>query len=231
MRPNFKHIVLRAAVAFVLALLTWACGEDTIDRRYTDYRTDIVTYLGVSDGGAEFELLRRDDSTAITLQSNVTLNSSFKPGTRVLLRYDWADNLADGAMRRIDAYHVASIVSDSLRYTIKPLNEYLAQMEPVRLLSLWRTGDYVNLRCQAEYTGKSRHFYLLLDSATWQHDTVDCYLVNNTHGDTTYHWREAYASFYVGNIWHRSTCRTLRIHMNDVAHPSQTTYDFTKITM
>ena len=211
----------------LMALLLVACGEEEIDHRYTDYRTDIVTYLGNEGTGAAFNLLRRDDSTSVTLLSDIKLDAKVKVGQRILLRYDWADK-AMGDMRRIVAYGVATIVSDSLRYNVKPLAEYLNQMEPVRLMSIWRTGGYLNLRCQAEYTGKSRYFYLLLDSATVGRDTIHCYLVNNTQGDTTYHWREAYASFYVGNAWNRSTCHTMRVHLNDAANPGRQTYDFTK---
>lgn len=227
MNNHRLNILSRIALLMgVLMLMLVACGEEDVDRRYTDYRLDIVTFMG-NDGGARFELLRRDDSTAVLLQSDVALGTSFKPGNRVLLRYDWADH-ATGNNRRINAYGISAIVSDSLRYTVKPLSEYLNQMEPVKLLSIWRTGDYLNLHCQAEYTGKSRHFYLLLDSATARQDTVHCYLVNNTHGDTTYHWREAYASFYVGSIWNRPSCRTMRIHINDAAFPERATHDFNK---
>lgn len=215
-----------ALLMSVFLLMLVACSDEDVDRRYTDYRLDVVTYLA-HDGGARFELLRRDDSTSLLLQSNVTLGQSFKVGNRVLLRYDWADN-ATGNIRRINAYGISAIVSDSLRYTVKPLSEYLSQMEPVKLLSIWRTGDYLNLHCQAEYTGKARHFYLLLDSATARQDTVHCYLINNTHGDVTYHWREAYASFYVGSIWNRPSCRTMRIHINDAAFPARATHDFDK---
>ena len=214
-------------IVLTLLLTLVACGDEDIDRRYTDYRTDIVTFLDNDEQGAVFELLRRDDSTAVTLLGNLALGNGVKPGQRVLLRYDWADRLA-ADRRRVMVYGVATIVSDSLRYTVKPLSDYLDQMEPVKLLSIWRTGDYLNLRAQVEYTGKARHFYLLLDSATVKADTAHCYLVNNTHGDTTYHWREGYASFFVGNLWHRPGLRTMRVHVNDDNHHGVTTYDFDK---
>ncbi|MBR6432391.1 MAG: hypothetical protein IKS64_06010, partial [Muribaculaceae bacterium] len=83
----------------VLMLMLVACSDEDIGRRYTDYRLDVVTFMG-NDGGARFELLRRDDSTALLLQSDVTLGTSFKVGNRVLLRYDWADH-ATGNNRRI----------------------------------------------------------------------------------------------------------------------------------
>ena len=76
------------------------CGDEDIARRYTDYRTDIVTYLGDDANGARFELLRRDDSTSVVLQSDVKLDK-VKVGQRVLLRYDWADRNGQGDSRLI----------------------------------------------------------------------------------------------------------------------------------
>ena len=59
------HKVLFAVRCSLLAIciLLVCCGDEDIARRYTDYRTDIVTYLGDDANGARFELLRRDDST------------------------------------------------------------------------------------------------------------------------------------------------------------------------
>lgn len=212
--------------AYLLTQLLVACGDEDIDRRYTDYRTDIVTFMGNNASGAQFQLLGRDDTDSTLLQSTVTLVNQYKHGQRVLLRYDYAGD-ATTSRRAIAAYGVAAIISDTLRYTVQPLSHYLEQMEPVKLASIWRTRDYINLRCQAEYTGKPRQFYLLLDSTTWHNDTVHCYLVNNTLGDTTYHWREAYASFYVGGIWNRPSCRAMSVHISDASRrPS--TYHFLK---
>lgn len=201
-------LALTAAVA--------SCDDDKdIDPRYTDYRYDVVTYRGTEGGTARFDLVARDDDGMTVLTAAAAIDTAIHQGQRVLIRYNFADSSRAGGARRINLYQTVRITYDSLRYTVNPLSYYLDQMEPVRLRSIWRTGDYLNLNCQVEYTGKPRHFYLLLDSATHRRDTVDCYLVNNTFGDTTYHLRTGYASFFVGSVTRVPTCQVLRVRLNN----------------
>ena len=202
--------------------------EEQIADSLTHYRYDIVTYMG-SDaaGNARFELVGRDDSASVMLTARYTMASTVQPWQRVLLRYDWADARNGGAERAVEVYGCTSILSDSLRYTAQPLEHYLVDIEPLKMRSIWRTGEFINLHCQLPYTGKSRHFYLLLDSTTWRNDTVHCHLVHRIYTDTTYHWRDAYASFNVGNIWKLPSCRTLRLHITEDRN-ADAIYDFNK---
>ena len=208
--------------ASLLALASCDKQED-IDRAYTDYRYDIVTYLGLSDRGAVFEYLGRGDSTAIRLQSTVKVND-VKAHQRVLLRYDFADQ-ATGAERYINVYGCSAIISDSLRQTATP--DTLPRHQ-VKLRSLWRTGEFINLHCQVEYTSKARTFMLVADGNGLDDDTVDCYLVHDLRGEQATFWRDCYASFNVGALWHKPTFKCLRVHLNDVTFPDTEYYDFNK---
>ena len=217
MKRNGSHILATTTMLVLLITAMISCDkENDIDKAYTDYLYDFVTYLGKqADGTTTFELESRDNGPVTTLiAGDVDIPKGVDEGNRVLLRYApaGADN---GNSRHIYAYAVNAIISDSLRYTIKPLETYLQGNSPVKLRSLWRTGNYLNFHGQLEYTGKSRHFYLLLDSTTAKRDTVECYMVHNVFGDTTYHWRECYASFYVGVMWKRPSCRVMRVHIGD----------------
>lgn len=220
------HIALLVLGATML--LANCDDEEQIADSLTHYRYDIVTYMG-SDaaGNARFELVGRDDSASVMLTARYTMASTVQPWQRVLLRYDWADARNGGAERAVEVYGCTSILSDSLRYTAQPLEHYLVDIEPLKMRSIWRTGEFINLHCQLPYTGKSRHFYLLLDSTTWRHDTVHCHLVHRIYTDTTYHWRDAYASFNVGNIWKLPSCRTLRLHITEDRN-AHAIYDFNK---
>lgn len=227
MNHRLPHIIW-SLIALIAALM--ACNDShDIDRAYTDYRYDIVTYMGCDDDSHEvFRLQGRDDNPAITLLATGThAPQGSNPGRRLLLRYDFADAAGD-SVRHINAYAATAIISDSMRYTLKPVAQYLQNNTPVKLRTVWRTGDYLNLHGQLEYTGKSRHFYLLVDSSTWNRDTVHCYLVHNVFGDTTRHWREFYASFYIGATWKRNPKQVLRFHADDLVRPEVTYRDFTK---
>ena len=211
-------------LAVLLALASCDKQED-IDRAYTDYRYDIVTYLGQNGTGAIFEYLGHGDSAAITLQSRVKV-SDVETHQRVLLRYDFADNATTAATRNIDVFGCSGIVSDSLRMFMESPDSL--PRHRVKLRSLWRTGEFINLHCQLEFTGKKRTFMLVADGNTLTNDTVHCYLTHGLQGETGTFWRDCYASFNVGALWRKDTFHCLRIHLNDVTFPDIEYYDFNK---
>ena len=221
MNTALRHLPIMLLAA--LLALTSCDKQEDIDRAYTDYRYDIVTYLGQNATGALFEYLGRDDSSSIMLQSSVTV-SDVKAQQRVLLRYDFTDQRG-GASRDIDVYSCSAIFSDSLRMIETP--DSLPRHQ-VKMRSIWRTGEFINLHCQVEYTSKARTFMLVADANTLASDTVHCNLTHSLRGETGTFWRDCYASFNVGALWKRNTFHCLRIHVNDVTFPDTEYYDFTK---
>ena len=219
---QLKHLsILMAALLIVLV----SCDkQEDIDRAYTDYRYDIVTYLGQNDMGALFEYIGHGDSASVMLQSHVSL-SDVKTHQRVLLRYDFLDKSTSGN-RDIDVYGCSRIISDSLRMTM--VSPDSIPRHEVKLRSMWRTGEFINLHCQAEYTNANRSFMLVADGNTLANDTVECYLMHDLRGELGTFWRDCYASFNVGAMWHRDSFHCLRIYVNDVTFPSTKYYDFIK---
>lgn len=212
-------------IAILAAVFTSCDKQDDIDRAYTDFRYDIVTYLGQNAIGAVFEYLGHGDSATVTLQSAVDISKDAKVNHRVLLRYDFADQVP-GNRRDINVYSCNTIFNDSLRMTMDSPDS-LPQHE-VKLRSLWRTGEFINLHCQVEYTGKNRTLMLVADGNTLEQDTVDCYLAHGLRGESGTFWRDCYASFNVGALWKRPSFRCLRVHVNDLTFPDTDYYDFTK---
>ena len=219
---QLRHLTI-LLLAAILGLASCDKQED-IDRAYTDYRYDIVTYLGQNDTGALFEYLGRGDSAAVKLQSRVSVKD-VKTNQRVMLRYDFADTRV-GDSRDINVYGCSGIISDSLRQT-QASPDSLPQHE-VKLRSLWRTGEFINLHCQVEYTGEARTFMLVADGNTLSDDTVYCYLLHDLRGKQGTFWRDCYASFNVGALWRKPTFKCLRIYLNDVTFPDTEYYDFNK---
>jgi hypothetical protein len=219
---HLRHLPILLITA-ILALTSCDKQED-IDRAYTDYRYDIVTYLGENGTGAVFEYLGHGDSATVKLQSRVSV-SDVKTHQRVLLRYDFADK-ATGAERDINVYGCNGIFSDSLRQTQASPDSLPCQ--EIKLRSLWRTGEFINLHCQVEYTGKARTFMLVADGNTLKDDTVHCYLVHDLRGERATFWRDCYASFNVGALWRKDSFHCLRIHLNDLTFPETEYYDFIK---
>lgn len=225
-----SHASRLLALLLAVAALS-ACqdrGDD--DTRIVEWRYDFVTYMGYSGSTATFEYLGRGDSAAIVLRaSGLDKPGHLATGQRVLLYYTVTGTPSPG-VRDVQAryYTSGNVVSDSLRVNTKPVEQYA--MHPIKLRSLWRTGGYINLRGQVEYTGHPRQLYLMADGATLDSDTVDVYLVHDLMQgqDSTRFWRNCYGSFYVGEAWYKPSCRVMRVHVRDVVRPQATCYDFAK---
>ena len=220
---KLRHLPIVLLMA-LLALVSCDKQGD-IDRSYTDFRYDIVTFLGYNTRGAVFEYLGRDDSSSVKLQSTVDLGNEVKTMQRVLLRYDYL-SAGNGDSRDIAVYGCNAIFSDSLRQSMASPDSL--PRHQVKLRSLWRTGEFINLHCQVEYTGAKRSFLLVADGNTLERDTVDCYLLHDLRGAQPSFWRDCYASFNVGALWRKDSFRCLRVHLNDVTFPDTEYYDFIK---
>ncbi len=225
-----SHASRLLALLLAVAALSACHGSDDDDTRIVEWRYDFVTYTGYSGSTATFEYLGRGDSAAIVLRaSGLDKPGHLATGQRVLLYYTVTGTPSPG-VRDVQAryYTSGNVASDSLRVNTKPVEQYA--MHPIKLRSLWRTGGYINLRGQVEYTGHPRQLYLMADGATLDGDTVDVYLVHDLMQgqDSTRFWRNCYGSFYVGEAWYKPSCRVMRVHVRDVVRPQATCYDFAK---
>jgi hypothetical protein len=225
-----SHASRLLALLLAVAALSACHGQRDDDTRIVEWRYDFVTYMGYSGSTATFEYLGRGDSAAIVLRaSGLDKPGHLATGQRVLLYYTVTGTPSPG-VRDVQAryYTSGNVASDSLRVNTKPVEQYA--MHPIKLRSLWRTGGYINLRGQVEYTGHPRQLYLMADGATLDSDTVDVYLVHDLMQgqDSTRFWRNCYGSFYVGEAWYKPSCRVMRVHVRDVVRPQATCYDFAK---
>lgn len=225
-----SHASRLLALLLAVAALSACHGSDDDDTRIVEWRYDFVTYMGYSGSTATFEYLGRGDSAAIVLRaSGLDKPGHLATGQRVLLYYTVTGTPSPG-VRDVQAryYTSGNVASDSLRVNTKPVEQYA--MHLIKLRSLWRTGGYINLRGQVEYTGHPRQLYLMADGATLDGDTVDVYLVHDLMQgqDSTRFWRNCYGSFYVGEAWYKPSCRVMRVHVRDVVRPQATCYDFAK---
>lgn len=225
-----SHASRLLALLLAVAALSACHGSDDDDTRIVEWRYDFVTYMGYSGSTATFEYLGRGDSAAIVLRaSGLDKPGHLATGQRVLLYYTVTGTPSPG-VRDVQAryYTSGNVASDSLRVNTKPVEQYA--MHPIKLRSLWRTGGYINLRGQVEYTGHPRQLYLMADGTTLDGDTVDVYLVHDLMQgqDSTRFWRNCYGSFYVGEAWYKPSCRVMRVHVRDVVRPQATCYDFAK---
>ena len=207
--------------SFLAILLLASCDrshDGTLDDSYEKQLVDIVTYTGLdNDGHATFQLVGRDDEPCVNLFSNANAPEKVQVNGRMLLTYAVNHRASDNSSWNIDAISYSRIISDSIRINVNPLDTY--QMRPIKVTSIWRTGEFINLHGQAETTNRNRLMYMMIDTDTKYKETVDAYLVHdllNTPEDSVFYWREFYMSINIGALKSaNSPCRTLRIYLNN----------------
>ena len=220
------------AIFCLLLIVLAACDrshDGTLDESFETQMVDIVTYTGLdNDSHATFRLDGRDDDPAVTLFSNVGAPNKIKENERLLLTYSINHRASDNSYWNIDAIGYSRIINDSIRVNANPLDTY--SMRPIKLISTWRTGEFINLHGQAETTNKNRYLYMMIDRDTKYNDTVQAYLVHdllNTPSDSIFQWREFYMSINVAALKSpNAPCHVLRLNFNDENNPKVTYRDF-----
>ena len=116
MKRLFDILLLVALLATVLV----ACSDDNepSDEKQDNFRYDVVTYDGFSDGVAQFTFIPRLDAPEITYVGRMSENPKIKAGQRVLLNY-FVPAEAKGAKQDVIINGVSAIFSDTLRYADK----------------------------------------------------------------------------------------------------------------
>lgn len=223
---------MKATIHILLALIAvaiTACSDDDY-YHYGDFRYDMVTYMGrdKTSGSDIYINYPANDNPATTLidpsASASASSSDIAVGDRGLLNYV-VDSRNNYNSLNITVRGFTQAITDSLRYTHNI--ESLA-MDSIRLNSIWRTGEYINMYCRVKYTDNVRLLALVMDYDTWHQDTVHCYMSHNMMGAQAYFWRRCYMSFNISSVWNLQSCRVVRVHLNDVTYPDHQYYDFIK---
>lgn len=213
----------------IISTAATSCNDDDEYYQYGDFRFDMVTFVG-QDGNASGDTYINypaDDITPVTMIDQSAAASTaggLDSGDRILLNYIVDSRNSDGSLN-ITARSYTRAITDTLRMVPTDTS---VPMDSINLNSIWRTGKYINIYCRVRYTEYARIMALVADYTTFNDDTVHCYLMHNMMQAPTYFWRRCYMSFDISSVWNLQSCKTVRVHINDVAYPELKYYDFTK---
>lgn len=193
-------------------LLLSGCGNDSVDYP-TDYRyVDILTVLK-NDKGMILEKVGINDDETIKMTTNQWVDADLEKGRRVIAEYSVeADRLNQRPMP-IKLHQMGFIQFDTIQF--QPMNMIENSSCPkIEIISLWRTGNFINLQSKIAYDGKSQLYTIVADDMTADKAIVECYLLNKGElvGDNSI-YRHSYASFYIGDIWDSPTLERVRIYL------------------
>lgn len=200
--------------ALMFVMLAYAsCSRPGIDAEVAMDYVEIVTYEGFSNGNSVFTFRKVDDSPLITLTSPTALGDDIAPGSRMLIGYTNATNdpFASGP---IDLYMARRITQSTAVTKWDDIYNHW-DIDPVWLSSIWRSGDYINLRVRLTYTDQPRLFALVLEPSTAETEWPTFYLAHIMAESTDYHDREYYASFSIRDFHNRQGVKGVKVMIND----------------
>lgn len=223
---NLKTII-RLTLLCLTPLLA-ACSDSADGPSIAIYR-NIVTFAGNGPVTANFTFREIDDSPLVTLGVRGSLNDERIPaGTRLLMTYSLPDDKTYGE----DCFDVRlrglqTIYTD----TIAPLpySEIEQLKKPVRLTTIYRTGEFINLTASMpELSG--RKYFLRADEATLDADTVRVYLSTSVPEEKPSYNSTQTVSVDISPIWDIPTLRAISVEVENSNNPNRTKFIFPKTT-
>lgn len=194
-----------------LLMLACSCSDDDFGPAAQLCET-IVSFAGNSGDKALFEYQAIDDSPVVTLTVAGNLKGDVRPGTRLLIRYRLPSTANPAESAEVELLGLRHILTDTV--TTAPLPDRTEQLTPIYLLTIQRSGQWIDLGTRMPQTRK-RSLRITTSGATDAGGIADLWLdaeIDDT--DPTYN-SPTQGSVWIGPVWERSDVRGVRIHVNN----------------
>lgn len=202
-----------------------SCNDDE-PYSYGDFSYDMVTYAGENGGNSVFTFQSYNDSPLITLTAANLSRPGLKVGQRLLLNYIVNEDLG-GNSKNVEVKGFLKVNTDTV--TILPQETIdTLKCNEVKIKSVWRTGNYLNVRCLLEYTEKPRRLFLASTGLPDESGMIQSYQIQDLMGAQTFYWFETYLSYYIEPVWESGAGTGLRYNVVDLTYPDVKYYDFLK---
>lgn len=218
-----KHLYWTA-----LALLAASCSvnDDTVDGPVQMSLSDIVTFDGNAGGRARFSFQQVDDSPMVNLVAQGELKSDdLEEGDRLYIVYipESGKPYTSGNI----TLRGASLINcgDVVETEMSEMADW--NRDKVYVLSLWRSGTYVNLHCRLTFSKDPRIFRLSADPATLGSAYPDLYVHHELPAGTDNYDHNYYASWNMAAVWNLPTTEGVRVHVANSNMP-QCIFEFRK---
>ncbi len=197
----------------LLATLFVACDKE--EDIYGILYADMVTAHTPKDKEAYFTYQPNDASVVDTLYPQPALSpGEVKDGVRMLLQYRPIEQLAEHR-QRIEVQVLSAIHFDTLKAVSQ---EFLDKFpnDTLYLQSVWKTGDFLNVRYRVEYNNSPHSILLLTDKSELSSgDTLKLQLRHSRNDDPVGHWRSTYSSFNI-SAYRNHPYTTIELYVNQV---------------
>lgn len=222
-----RNLLTSCFAAFAICLMTTACNEDKPSYPVEETMFDIVTLTSVSDNGFTVTTQKIDDSPLVTLNiTNTKIDTSaVKLKERFLLGY-----VPESGVQYLSGPVTAVAYRPILNAKIieGTKNEYNSwATEAQDIVSMWRTGNFINVSALAAYSQIPAKYELVVDKETLENEVPQAYIIFNSDNVYESAPREYYASFDISSLWAKESVRGLRVTVPGLSTPQQS-FTFTK---
>lgn len=183
---------------------------------------DIVTLVATTANSSTFSVQKNENSAPATYFSSVSLlsNTDIKPGSRLLIAYKMqhdAPAYSTGAITLYGFSRLNNTEPDVLIGTSAAYNGW--DTEPMKMLSMWLTGDYLNVHSQmfTTVTGRPTRYILVADQSTLDNPIIEVHLILKSNNSDGGNLSPIYASFDIYELLKITTCERIRVHYLDVS--------------
>lgn len=174
------------------------------------YYTEFVTAHVAPDNSLYFEQVLRNDLGSYMLYPNPSVaGTETSEGVRTILQYYVNEERPDKS-KEIEVIDLYSVRHDTI-IDAHPDTIAAYPNDPVRINTIFRTGNYINLDMAIEYFNKTHSLDLFSNPLQASSDTIDVILRHSRNDDVLGYWVSAYASFYIPNL---AQYRAMRVYAN-----------------
>lgn len=207
---------LAAMLVPLLALALGSCAGEETDGPVQAYLTDIATFEGNTPGGSVFTVRMMDDSPLATLRADRSVDCGRKPPVRMMIRYQ-PQNGRPYTDSDIRLSHASPVNSEPPVTDPATASRLLALFgrDPAEPVSVWRTGEYINIRMRLMECAEARTLALVLVPETAGTAEPEYRLVHALPaGAPPSYMRTAYASYDISYVWSDPSTRLVKISLN-----------------
>lgn len=185
-------------------------GENTPGVYYTDF---VTTHVNL-DKTLYFEHVLRNDLGSVLLDPNPDIKGDLYEGQRVILQYYVNEEKPDNS-KEVDVIEIYSVRHDTIN-DVHPDTLAAYPNDPLKINTISRTGNYINLDMSIEYFNKPHGLDLFSNPMQASSDTIDVILRHNRNDDVFGYWVAAYASFYIPDL---ASYKAMRVYANTPNDP------------
>lgn len=209
----------------VMAMMAVSCSDDK-PTSGTPVLQDIAEFCSQNPSAASFAIYRDNAPDVLLTAPGAHIDENrIKPGESLLITYipqsGEANRSGDITLRSYYAINNGGM-------TIGKIADFPHwDRDQVFLISIWRAGDKIDLRCRLPYDTSPRRFMMLLDEATADNEIPDLYVVHELKEPVESFDRNYYAAFDIGELWSQPSCRGVTVHVANSNLP-QRSFTFMK---